>query len=151
MACAKTLTTMDDLDATVIVLVEPRPCSGCKAPTITATRLQRTGGRCLACMRLPITADLAEQLGTRAENLVLDALPVETIIVDYAPPVMKPNSYHGSQQVVVTARWIGSGRLARFTVDTPFLDAGPCSLCRGVILRYGSTGRALCSECEVLT
>lgn len=143
----RTLATVDELDATVIPLPEGRPCDKCGNWTWWMQKGQRTLGRCLPCMDLPMTKDVAQALAQRTEALLVTHFGELGVVGD--PPLMKAGVYaQRGEYVLVDAVWVASGRINRYwTVRTPD-DAGPCVDCRGIIRRYGTRGRMRCVDCE---
>jgi hypothetical protein len=142
----KQLTTLDELDAAIIPVTETRICDKCKTYTWWAAKGQRTLGRCLTCMKLPMTDELAAAAQARAESMLATVFPDAEPVPP--PKPMKAGVYAQRGEVVkVTLRWIVSGQFQQFIVAIPPRDAGPCVDCRGIIRRYGPGGMMRCADC----
>lgn len=147
----KLLTTLEQLDAQIIMLTEVRDCDKCGSPSWTMERGQRTLGRHVTCMKLPLAPELREAAGDRARRLMFRTFPGSGMSQEKEPELVSGGSYGHDWELVQwpTLHLAYDGRWwwAWTQGWAHSLDAGPCTRCQKTIRRYGRNGRATCREC----
>lgn len=148
----KALTTLEQLDAEIIMLGEVRDCDHCGTPSWTMQRGQRSKGRHITCMKLDVAPELAVVAGDRARRLMFRTFSGSSVAQQREPELVSAGSYGHDWELVQwpTLHLAYNGRWWWEWIQgwARSLDAGPCTRCQKTIRRYGPNGRATCKECS---
>lgn len=132
----------------LILCANRRPCERCKQATWWAKPGQRVRGLCLDCAPRDWSI-LPDEAITDAILTLLDVFERGEVHQERPGPLIDAAKYEPWTRATVIVRWaLGSQPVRLLTAWVRDRDAGPCSLCQRVIVRYGPMGRALCRDCH---